>query len=58
MHGEFPYIKPRWRKVDYIKRMGEALKPELQNMMRRDPALKQQLDDYLAKDYEYYDKAK
>ena len=54
MYGEFPYIKPRWRKVDYIKRMGEALKPELQKLMRRNPDLRQKLDEYLEKDYHYY----
>ena len=58
MYGDFPYIKPRWRRVDYIKRMGEALKPALKNIMRRQPELRQKLDEYLEKDYYYYNKAK
>jgi hypothetical protein len=58
LYGNFPYKKPRWRTVDYIKRMGTALKPALQNHMRRNPELRQKLDQYLEKDYHYYNKAK
>ena len=58
MYGEFPYIKPRHRKVDYIKQMAEALKPALNNLMRRRPELRQKLDEYLEKDFVYYNKAK
>ena len=58
MYGNFPYIKPRWRTVKYIERMAKALKPALQNEMRRRPELEQKLDEYLEKDYQYYNKAK
>ena len=58
MYGDFPYVRPRWRTVPYITRMAEALKPELQTLMRRNPELRQKLDEYLEKDYEYYNKAK
>ncbi len=58
MYGDFPYAKPRWRTVPYITQMAEALKPELQTLMRRNPELRQKLDQYLEKDYQYYNKAK
>ena len=58
MYGDFPYKKPRWRTVDYIARMGKALKPVLQKEIKRRPELKQKLDEYLEKDYYYYNKAK
>ena len=58
MYGDFPYVKPRYRKVDYIKRMAEALRPALKTQMRRRPELRNKLDEYLEKDYEYYNKAK
>ena len=58
MYGDFPYIKPRWRHVKYLNRMGTALKPALENLMRRKPELRQKLDEYLEKDYQYYNKAK
>ena len=38
--------------------MAKALKPALQNEMRRRPELEQKLDEYLEKDYQYYNKAK
>jgi hypothetical protein len=58
MYGDFPYIKPRHRKIDYIKKMADALRPALKNLMRRRPDLRQKLDEYLEKDYQYYNKAK
>jgi|TARA_Y100000590_G_scaffold270743_1_gene304037 hypothetical protein len=58
MYGEFPYVKPRWRNVKYINRMANALKPALENLMRRRPELRKKLDEYLEKDYQYYNKAK
>ena len=58
MYGEFPYIKPRWRTVKYIERMAKALRPALETEIRRRPELQQKLDDYLEKDYQYYNKAK
>jgi hypothetical protein len=58
MYGEFPYVKPRWRTVKYIERMAKALRPALETEMRRRPELQQKLDDYLEKDYQYYNKAK
>jgi hypothetical protein len=38
--------------------MGKALKPVLQKEIKRRPELKQKLDEYLEKDYYYYNKAK
>ena len=58
MYGDFPYVKPRWRTVKYINRMANALKPALENHMRRNPDLRQKLNQYLEKDYHYYNKAK
>ena len=57
MYGNFPYTKPRWRHVQYINKMAVALKPALKTLMRRQPKLREKLDEYLHKDYEYYDKA-
>ena len=57
MYGNFPYVKPRWRHVKYINQMAEALKPALKNEMRRRPELQLKLNEYLEKDYEYYNKA-
>ena len=57
MYGNFPYVKPRWRHVKYITQMAEALKIELKTEMRRNPELRQKLDTYLEKDYQYYNKA-
>ena len=57
MYGNFPYVKPRWRHVKYINQMAKALKPALENEMRRNPELRQKLDAYLEKDYQYYSKA-
>ena len=57
MYGNFPYVKPRWRHVKYINRMAEALKPALKNEIRRRPELQLKLNEYLEKDYEYYNKA-
>ena len=57
MYGNFPYVKPRWRHVKYINQMAKALKPALENEMRRNPELRQKLDAYLEKDYQYYNKA-
>ena len=37
--------------------MAEALKPALKNEMRRRPELQLKLNEYLEKDYEYYNKA-
>ena len=58
LYGEFPYKKPRWRTVKYIERMAKALRPALETEMRRRPELRQKLDEYLEKDYKYYNKAK
>ncbi len=58
LYGGFPYKKPRWRTVEYINKMAVALKPALQKEMKNRPELRQKLDEYLAKDYEYYNKAK
>jgi hypothetical protein len=38
--------------------MANALKPALENLMRRRPELRKKLDEYLEKDYQYYNKAK
>ena len=57
MYGNFPYVKPRWRHVKYINQMAEALRPALKNEMRRRPELQLKLNEYLEKDYEYYNKA-
>ena len=57
MYGNFPYTKPRWRHVQYVNKMAVALKPALKTLMRRQPKLREKLDEYLHKDYEYYDKA-
>ena len=56
MYGNFPYVKPRWRHVKYINQMAEALRPALKNEMRRRPELQLKLNEYLEKDYEYYNK--
>jgi hypothetical protein len=57
MYGNFPYVKPRWRHVKYINQMAEALRPALKNEIRRRPELQLKLNEYLEKDYEYYNKA-
>ena len=38
--------------------MAKALRPALETEMRRRPELRQKLDEYLEKDYKYYNKAK
>ena len=57
MYGDFPYVKPRWRTVKYIERMANALRPALKEEMRRRPELQLKLNEYIEKDYEYYNKA-
>ena len=57
LYGDFPYVKPRYRTVGYIKEMAKVLKPELNKLMDSKPELRQQLRDYVAPDYKYYNKA-
>lgn len=54
---DFPHIRPRYRRVKWVKKVYNFVHPKFKNMIDKDEILNKKLEEYLAPDYHYYEKA-
>lgn len=54
---EFPWIRPRYKTVEWVTKIYEDIMPKFKAVVNESPELQKKLQEYLAPDYEYYIKA-
>ena len=54
---EFPWIKPRYKRVPWVTKIYEETLPKFKRVVNESTELQKKLQDYLAPDYEHYIKA-
>ena len=54
---EFPWVRPRYKKVKWVETIFESVLPKFQDVVKNSNELSKKLEDYLAPDYEHYIKA-
>jgi len=55
---EFNRHPPRYKQVDWVNKVHENITPKFKQIVNDSPELRRKLDEYLAPDQHYYDKAK
>jgi len=55
---EFNRHPPRYKQVEWVNKVHENITPKFKQIVNDSPELRRKLDEYLAPDQHYYDKAK
>lgn len=55
---DFPHVRPRYRRVKWVKKIYNFVHPKFKKFVEKDLILNQKLQEYLAPDYLYYEKAR
>ena len=55
---DFPHVKSRYRTVKWVRTVYNFVQPKFKKFVGNNPELQKKLDEYLAPDYVYYEKAK